>query len=316
MTVAVKDRDPSAIWQRDAKSDAPALQIEKFPQFNATLEQFGDTIGDMLAPMCGPGVTGSIEAMEPTTTFGFLDAHVGEPAALMMSARLEARALMVVDPGAVEVLIGAMFNVNPSLDSDAARTIAPRDRTNLETRLLGEYSKKLITCLDAAFRTTAPIDLTFDTFSNIAGGSLLGRNDQPAISVRYAIKTNAGIFGLLVVLPRNFTSALAALYAKGPDPSTIKPDPQWSEGIERGVSQTLLHLSAILDEFTLTLGDVAHLEVGQVLPLSGAGEGRIRIECAERGVFVCMLGERNERYALEVEDILPLPSESLPAGLI
>lgn len=316
MSSTARDRNPSAIWQRDAKAEAPSLQIEKFPQFNATLEHFADTVGDMLAPFCGPGAAGSIEGIEQTTSFAFLDAHVGEPAALITSARLEARGLMVVDPGAVEVLIGAMFGLNPSLDSDAARAVAPRERTNLETRLLGEYSKKLIACLDASFRTSAPVDLGFDSFSAIAGGSLLGRNDQPAISVRYAIKTNAGIFGLLLVLPRTFTSALAAIYAKGPDPSTVKLDPQWSEGLERGVSQTRMNLSAILDEFTLTLGDVAHLEVGQVLPLSGAGEGRIRIECAERGVFVCMLGERNERYALEVEEILPLPPESLPAGLI
>ena len=76
-----------------------------------------------------------------------------------------------------------------------------------------------------------------------------------------------------------------------------------------------MSLSAILDEFTLSLGDVAHLQVGQILPLTNAGEGRIRIECAERGVFICTLGDERNATPFRVEDILPLPPDNLPAGI-
>ena len=41
-----------------------------------------------------------------------------------------------------------------------------------------------------------------------------------------------------------------------------------------------------------------------MLPLSNAGEGHVRIECVERGVFLCRLDESSERYALEIEDII------------
>ena len=71
-----------------------------------------------------------------------------------------------------------------------------------------------------------------------------------------------------------------------------------------GVTQARITLTAILDEFELTLGEISKFAVGDVLNLSGDGQGQIRIECAERGVFHCKLGEQNERYALEIEDII------------
>ena len=59
----------------------------------------------------------------------------------------------------------------------------------------------------------------------------------------------------------------------------------------------------------MSLADVSTLKVGHVLPLSDGGQGRVRIESGERGVFVCSLGERGGRYALEVEDIIARPVE-------
>jgi flagellar motor switch protein FliM len=65
----------------------------------------------------------------------------------------------------------------------------------------------------------------------------------------------------------------------------------------------------VLDEFQMSLADVSTLRVGHVLPLSDGGQGRVRIDCGERGVAVCSLGERSGRYALEVEDIIARATE-------
>ena len=80
--------------------------------------------------------------------------------------------------------------------------------------------------------------------------------------------------------------------------------------MEQRVAEANLTLTAILDEFNSTLGEVSGFSLGQVLPLNDDGQGQVRIECVERGVFVCKLGERNHRYALEVEDIIAMPAET------
>ena len=72
----------------------------------------------------------------------------------------------------------------------------------------------------------------------------------------------------------------------------------------RLIDSSRVALTAILDEFELTLREVGELKVGRVLPLTGDGEGRIRLDCAERAVFLCKLGEHNDRYTLEIEDVI------------
>ena len=79
--------------------------------------------------------------------------------------------------------------------------------------------------------------------------------------------------------------------------------------MEDRVSEARLTLTAILDELESTLGEVSGLKLGQVIPLSDDGQGHVRIECVERGIFVCKLGERHQRYALEVEDIIAAPAQ-------
>jgi flagellar motor switch protein FliM len=51
----------------------------------------------------------------------------------------------------------------------------------------------------------------------------------------------------------------------------------------------------------MSLGDVANLRVGGILPLQSNDFTAIRLECSGRGMFTCKLGQADGRYRLEVE---------------
>ena len=309
MPVAQQERDPATAWLRDNKAESQGLSIDKMPQLNASLERFSENIGIALARICGAGVSGASEKIETTTTFAMLGANEGNPSALLRSAALDARALMVFDEKIVDILINSIFGVDPTRDNgfspaEAEPEAEPRARTELESRLLGEFTKALAGALQDAFAPVASFDLAYESVNTIEDENLLGPKDMPAVSAQYTVKTIAGAFRLLVVLPQALTTPLSEMFARGPDPSATKLDPNWTRKMEQGVTKARLTLTAILDEFEMSLGDVANLQVGGLLPLSNIGEGDIRIECVERGVFICKLGEHGERYALEVHDII------------
>ena len=71
--------------------------------------------------------------------------------------------------------------------------------------------------------------------------------------------------------------------------------------METGVKQTRLPVTAILEEIPMSLGDVAHFRVGEVLPLQNAAFESVRLECAGRGMFLCKLGQGDGRYRLEID---------------
>jgi flagellar motor switch protein FliM len=68
-----------------------------------------------------------------------------------------------------------------------------------------------------------------------------------------------------------------------------------------GVSKAPVAVSAVLEQFEMTLGDVAAFKVGHVLELRGGALGRVRLECAGQGVFWGRLSQSDAGYRIEVE---------------
>ena len=308
-------RETASNWLRESKTETqghgPAF--DRLPQFRALLERFPDVAGEALSTIFGAAASGTIEQVDNVGVFDLLNAQLGAPAAVLRCAALDARAALVFDPEIVPILINSIFGVDPTVEAGLALDEAsgppaddgePRQRTELETRLVGEFAKALTRALLDAFAPTLTFDLTFESLNTIEDTNLLGQRDMSAISAQYTLKMAGGAFRLIALLPETLTTPLSEMFVEAPVANTAKADPAWSRRMERGVTQAPIKLTAILDEFELTLGEIASLCTGAVLPLSAAGESYVRIECVERGVFLCHLGEKGDRYALEIADII------------
>ncbi len=305
MATLSHEREPAAAWLREGRAETPSMPIEKSPQLNASLARFADAVGEALEPICGEGASGIAERITTTTTFELFGAYRGYPAATLRSAALEARGAMIFDEAIVGVLLDSIFGVDTASEgAPESAAGAPRDHTDLETQIVVGLAKALAACLTDAFAPVASFDLAVEGVHTVHDVNLLGPREMPAILAEYAIKTRSGAVRLAFVLPQSMATPLAEMFARGPDPDAATVDPQWQRRMEQGVAKAKLTLTAVLDEFQMTLGDVSRLRIGGILPLDNGGDGRVRIECVERGVFLCRLGESNGRYALEIEDII------------
>ena len=150
----------------------------------------------------------------------------GNPAAVLRSAALDARALTAFDERIVDIIINAIFGVDPSLDNvyapgEPAPEAEPRERTDLESRLVGEFTKALATALQDAFAPVASFDLAFESLDKISDLNRLGPSDMPTCRPN-ARSRRARAFRLLVVLPQMLSTPLADMFARGPDPGAAK----------------------------------------------------------------------------------------------
>jgi flagellar motor switch protein FliM len=292
----------AAPWLREAKVDASALSIEKMPLLGGALEQFAISAGAGLASLCGVGVSATVDGIEATTTFELLGVYQNYLAAALHCASLDARLLLILDPRIVDFVLRSIFDAGIAREGDPSEPDRPR--TEIETCLVAEFAKALTTMLRDALAPLTALDFEFEGLEELEDPQILGPRDTPAIGAKVTIKCSAGASVLIIALPQALLGPVSQKLAKGAALGAMKPDPKWTRQMQFGVTQARVSLTAILDEFELTLGEVSALAVGRVLELSGEGHGQIRIECAERGVFHCKLGEQNERYALEIEEIL------------
>ena len=301
-------------WLREGKQESATHAIEKSPQFRASIGRFADRIGERMAATFGGQFTAAIEESRNARTFAALTEHSAQPAVTLYSPTLDARMAMLCEGGLVDLLIATMFGFEAA--NDAAPTESPKAPTALELRMIGEVATALAEALRDAFAPVADFEIEVQSTELVEDETLLGPKDSFALLAPVVIKAPTGPFGVTLLLPHPFLTPLLAAFARGPAPGAAKLDPVWSSRMEQRVTEASLTLTAILDEFQMSLADVSSLQVGHVLPLAEEAQTRVRIECGERGVFVCSLGERGGRYALEVENIIARPLEGAYPNLM
>ena len=296
-------------WLRESRQPNPTHAIEKTPQFRSSLERFADRAGERLGQTFGALFTAAIEETRNAKCFAALGEHEGQPAVALYSPTLDSRLALLFESGLVNLLINAMFAMEAANDAGLPET--PATPTSLEMRIISEVALSLAEALRDAFAPVADFELEVEATELVEDDALLGPKDSAAFVAPVTIKAPTGAFGVALLLPHPFLTALMVAFARGPAPGASKLDPVWASRMERRVTEASLTLTAILDEFEMSLADVSSLQVGHVLPLSDEGRGLVRVECGERGVFVCSLGERGGRYALEVEDVIARPLEGV-----
>ena len=309
-----RDRDDKgAAWLREGRQPSVNHGVEKTPQFRASLERFAERAAEKLGATFGALFSAGMEKTRSAKSFAALGEHQDMPAILLNSPALGQPMVMLCGTGLVDLAIAAMFGVEPA--NDAQKTTPARRPSALEMCFLRQVGETLAAALCAAFAPVADFDLDVEKVETLEDDALLGAKDMAALLAPLTVKAPAGMFGVTLLLSHPFLTALAGAIVRGPAPGAADLDPVWSSRMERRVTEASLTLTAVLDEFEMSLSDVSTLRAGFVLPLSEeGGMGRVRIESGERGVFVCSLGERNGRYALEIEDVIAKSAEGAYPG--
>lgn len=290
---------PASSWLQGAAPDSAGLSIERMPGLAYALEQFLLGVADVVAPFCKASSAGFVDELRSTQIFQFLSESEGLSAAVLSCASFDARMLMIFDDRIADTVVGAIFG------SDAGGNPPARSRrtsTVIETGLIAEFARYLTKALAKGFERNASLDLAFERLETLVDVYALGRRDMPAIAARVTVDTPGGPAPLTLLFPQSLLAPIRKNLTFDPGSEAPSSDPRWMRDLEAGVTKTRIAVTAILEEFEVTLGDVVEFNVGQVLTLQGVGMGRVRLECAGREIFWCKLGEVDGRYSLEVEE--------------
>jgi len=289
-----------------AMLEHPNLAIERMPGLGHALDRFIAEAPQRLSPLIARPCGGSIEQVRSTTLFQAIGDCSGLTAAVYASVEPEARLLIALDERIDDLIVSSIFGVAIAAGAPAnPRIEAGKARTAIEATLLEAFARALGTALQAAFAPLAPIVLNFERFAKLTDSFVLGKRDNEAAAARFSLQMNGGACECLVLLPQALLLPFRKELEHDPEAETPAADRRWSRLMEAGVRQTRLPVTAILEEVPMSLGDIANLRVGKVLPLQCNDFTAIRLECSGRGMFTCKLGQGDGRYRLEIESPIP-----------
>ena len=224
---------------------------------------------------------GGIEHPETTTLFQAIGDCAGLTAAIYVSVEPESRMLIALDERIDDLIVASIFgeSLTPAGDAEPEES-APRGRTLIETALVEEFARGLGSAIEAGFAPTAPVSVSFERLLTLTDAFALGRRDMPAAAARFSLRLTGGACQGLVVMPQSLLLPIRKELEREPQVEPASADRRWSNSIESGLRQTRLPVTAILEELSMSLGDVANFRLGEVLSLQSSdfefGPARMR----------------------------------------
>jgi len=156
--------------------------------------------------------------------------------------------------------------------------------------------------LEALAKTVGKADGQYSAGRPAAGGvadAADGSDHCVMITVQLGF---AGIGGpLRLILPQETVLKTEIVAPEGP--AALAPDvaPEWIERLNRQVSRSDVKLTGYIRLATLTLGDLARLKAGDVLPFADEKDVSVRLDANGRELGWCELGRTGNRYMLRLK---------------
>ncbi len=308
------ETEASARRLSGAMLEHSGLSVERMPGLAAALEAFVAEAPKSLAPLVSRApVAGAVEPARATTLFQALGDCAGLTAAIFASADPGALMLIALDERIDDLLVAAVFGETSAPPSDEGGEGGEAEngivRTPIEAALVEEFARGLGRALEAGFAPRARVSLVFERLVTLTDVFALGRRDMAAAAARFSLPIGKETSEGLLLFPQALLLPFRRALERERTPERPS-DPRWSHSMESGLKQTRLPMTAVLEELSLNLGDVANFRVGAILPLASGDFSSVRLECSGRAMFLCRLGQGDGRYRLEIESSIAQPSQT------
>lgn len=164
--------------------------------------------------------------------------------------------------------------------------------------------------LQSSMAPISTLTLSFERVETNMETVSIDSRDSKAVVAKFDLKAAGRAGKLQLIIPEaavRSTRQVNAATADG-DPAQVS----WARQMQQEIKSTTVTLMAILEERRVTLADVAAFRVGQVIPLDARIDGRFKLECNGRALFLCEVGQLEGAYTLRVDETLERPGAIEP----
>jgi flagellar motor switch protein FliM len=206
---------------------------------------------------------------------------------------------MTCDKGAAFLILEMLLGADPS----EAPVMLGRDITKLERKLAGVFFKTMCSAISAAFASVA--ETSFEIVKSWAQPDFDEVKPRSAMIVaRFAIEGATRKGNIHFLVPNDALAPVREALSTLPKTDSDVNDETWEERIRAEFNRSQVTVAAILDERPGTLGEIASLRVGDVLPINATADSHVVVETNGERLMYCLLGKSGDVYTLRVEEFV------------
>lgn len=298
MTATEQSAAPAQRKSPDPLLEQSGLAIDRMPMLGVVFDRFTVGLVEGLRLLCRTPTMFSVDGVAAGALFETLTASNGFLGAVLHSPELDCRALVAFDRDFTDSLVQILLGAEAG-DADVQPS---RPLTRIETSLVQRVSDLAAKSLQSALAGIVAASFKVERQEQIVDTTLLGRRDAAVVKAKIRFQALRLSGAMTLAIPQTALQPIRQKLSRDLSSESATDDPRWTRQMQNEVSSAAITVKGILEEIPMTLGEIAAIEVGQVLKLEGLGMGRVRLECGEHDLFWCKLNQVEGRYTLEVEE--------------
>ncbi|ANT53349.1 FliM/FliN family flagellar motor switch protein [Mesorhizobium amorphae] len=201
---------------------------------------------------------------------------------------------LVIDAPAIAVMVCALFGGDP----DLAVSPIERELSQIETDVATTVFQEVAQALNGSGRRSLELRLPVQRAMSGAEAKRRVLRDGAAVRMVFGISTPTDSGTVTVMIPQRILLATRGGAAGANDDQTTGSD--WRARLSEEVMRSTVTLKATMPLARLTLGDLASLEVGQIIEFEETAQSQARLSARDKTLFVCEFGKLGQNYTVRV----------------
>lgn len=217
--------------------------------------------------------------------------------AVFRASEWDNQALMTVDSNLIYSIVDVLLG---GRRGTAAMRIEGRPYTTIETSLVERMIEVVLSDLSAAFEPLSPVTFLFDRIETNPRFASIARPTNAAIVVRLRVDMEDRGGKMEILFPYATLEPVRELLLQRFMGEKFGRDSIWETHLASELWRTTVDLTAVLDEQTMTLGEVINLQVGQTLMFAATPDDDVAVRCSDIDVVRGKLGRSGKKIAIQV----------------
>lgn len=197
----------------------------------------------------------------------------------------------------VDVLLGGRRGT-------AAMRIEGRPYTTIERNLVQQLIEVVLKDLCAAFEPLSPVNFVLDRLETNPRFAAIARPANAAILVKLRIDMEDRGGRVELVLPYATLEPIRKLLLQMFMGEKFGRDSIWEGHLATELWSTEISVEAVLDEMSMSLGEVMNLEIGQTIMLNAMASGNVSLRCGGIPLLEGRIGRVGQNVAVRVEEVM------------
>ena len=278
--------------------NAALVNYERLPMLDIVFDRLVRLMSTSLRNLTSDNVEVSLDQVS-TVRFGDYMNSIPLPAMLSVfkAEEWDNFGLMVTDSSLIYSIVDVLLG---GRKGSSAIRVEGRPYTTIETKLVERMVNVALADLSSAFDPLSPVSFNLDRMETNPRFATITQAGNACVLARMRIDMGDRGGRAEVIIPYATLEPIRELLLQMFMGEKFGRDSIWETHLAEELWKTNVDLTAVLDQQSMTLGDIFSFKVGSQIPLSATKASFVEIKCGDVPIFRGNMGRKGDNIAVRI----------------